>query len=157
MKTHMDRTDEQTEMFPLSSLPITFLSSFIQARYPLLSLYWSPKYHASRRPVVRHTRSNSSCPTALWSRLNSSSASSVLIFTGNTFPGFLRRKRLILAFFKKSFSGCTFVLNMFDNDLMLLRILNHLDMFALSFLYCVFIIDIFAILAHLKVDFLTIL
>ena len=35
-----------------------------------------------------------------------------------------------------------FVLSMFDNDLMLSRILNHFDMSALSFFYYVFSVNI---------------
>ncbi len=38
--------------------------------------------------MVLVTRSKSSCPVALTGRLNSSSASMVLTFTGKTFPDF---------------------------------------------------------------------
>ena len=64
------------------------MSILSQAVYPFESWNWRPKYHTSRSPMVRHTRSNSSCPLAFTFRLNSSSASIVDTFTGNDLTGF---------------------------------------------------------------------
>lgn len=41
------------------------MSSFNQEIKPFASSYWSPKYHVSLNPMVRHTRSNKSLPVDL--------------------------------------------------------------------------------------------
>ena len=40
----------------------TFFSSFNQVENPVLSTYWRPKYHTSRRPIVLTTWSKSCFP-----------------------------------------------------------------------------------------------
>lgn len=68
----------------------TFLSGFSHVEKPLLSSYCNPKNHVSRKPIVRHTKSNSVPPVALCSNLNSNSESNVMTFTGNDLSDFFR-------------------------------------------------------------------
>jgi len=100
-------------------LQTPFLSNFSQEIKPFESSYWSPKYHVSLNPIVRHTRSNKSLPVDLHcstencvnsreqickvtnittSRLNSSSASRVQTFTGKDLPDFFLRNGDIFTF-----------------------------------------------------------
>jgi len=57
---------------------LTFLYNLIQVRSPLLSVYWRPKNHTSRSPMVFTTWSNSCFPVVVCWMANSSSASIVV-------------------------------------------------------------------------------
>lgn len=60
---------------------LTFLYSLIHVESPLESVYWSPKNHTSRRPIVFTTWSNSCLPVVVDWMANSSSASIVVTRT----------------------------------------------------------------------------
>lgn len=49
---------------------VPFLSNFNQDMNPFASSYCSPKYHVSRKPIVRQTKSNKSLPVDLHCRQN---------------------------------------------------------------------------------------